>query len=209
MPRPLRKRSEYGYYHVMIRGNGKQIIFEVRDDYIYFLNLLKRYTSEENVKVCAFCLMNNHVHLLLFDKNDRLSLFMQKIEVAYTWYYNHKYDRQGHLFQGRYTSVPIENHVQLLSAFRYILNNPREAGICHPSKYDYCSYSRYGKKASFVDTSVFTALLGSFKEYEDFIDGKYEPGEMIPEKRNDDVWAKAVIREVLNGENAGVIRTFD
>lgn len=174
MPRAARKKGEYGYYHLTMRGVGKQIIFEERGDYIHFLNLLKRFGLDTNVRICAFCLMENHVHLLIYDPEDHLSLFMQKLGGGYSWYFNYKYERTGHLFQDRFGSVPIESEERLLTVLRYILNNPREAGICRASEYEWSSYSRYGDPNSFVDTLVLQELLGSFEEYDKFINAKDE-----------------------------------
>lgn len=210
MPRAARKKSESGYYHLIMRGVSRQVIFEDRTDYIHFLNLLKRFGIETKVRICAFCLMVNHVHLLVCDRDGHLSLFMQKLGTAYSWYFNHRYERTGHLFEDRYGSVPIESEEQLLTVFRYILNNPQEAGICPAAEYEWSSYSRYGNPNSFVDTLVLKELLGSFAEYEAFINAKGEDickvsGQII----HNDEWAKGVMREVLNGRSGSVLRSFD
>ena len=212
MPRAARRKCEYGYYHLTMRGVGKQIIFEERCDYIHFLNLLKRFGLDTNVRICAFCLMENHVHLLIYDPDDHLSLFMQKLGGGYSWYFNHKYERIGHLFQDRFGSVPIESEERLLTVLRYILNNPREAGICSAPEYEWSSYSRYGDPNSFVDTLVLQELLGSFEEYAAFINAEDEEHEnpVVHERQShNDEWAKAVIRETLNGQTGTVLRSFD
>ena len=83
--RPL---SEIGYYHLILRGNGKQIIFEERSDYVHFLQNLKQYSTENEIKINAFCLMENHVHLLVFDKKRNLPVFMKRLAGNYSIWFN-------------------------------------------------------------------------------------------------------------------------
>ena len=195
--------------HVFTRGNGKQILFEQRDDYICYLRLLRRSGAEANISVCAFCLMENHVHLIVYDEERRISEMMRILGTGYSRYFNEKYKRTGHLFEGRFSSVPIESEDYLLTVFRYVLNNPRKANICDASVYPWSSYSRYGKTASFVDTSVFTKLIGSKEEYETFIAAKYEDLPELEERPGSDEWARLVIIQVLNAESGTVLQTYD
>ena len=122
MPRSARIMSRTGYMHVIERGIGKQVLFESADDFKFYLDRLKKYCLETGVKVCCYCLMNNHVHLLLHGNLNSLSLTMKKIGVSYSWYYNKKYSHVGHLFQDRYISEPVENEVYFLTVFRYIFS---------------------------------------------------------------------------------------
>ena len=211
MPNTIRPISETGYYHLIIRGNGKQIIFEERADYIHFLHNLKQYSSENKITINAFCLMENHVHLLIYDKEHNQSLFMKRLAGNYALWFNKKYDRAGHLFQGRYTCRMIESDDALCSVFRYILNNPLKAGICPPAEYQWSSYGRYGDPRSFVDTKILVELLGSFEEYAAYINMKYEDCE-DPEFQSpvhDDEWAKEVMQKILNIENGSSIQSYD
>ena len=77
MPLSLKRFSEYGYMHIYTRGVVRQIIFENRRDYIQYMNLLKRFSEETHVVICAFCLMENHVHLIVYDEGHNISRFMQ------------------------------------------------------------------------------------------------------------------------------------
>ena len=121
MPRCARRFGESGYMHLIVRGIGRQLLFEDASDYRHYLKKLECYCLETEVKVCAFCLMDNHVHLLVKGDAESIVLLMKKIGVSYSWYYNKKYDRVGHLFQDRYRSEPVEDDRYLLTAFRYIL----------------------------------------------------------------------------------------
>ena len=108
MPRRARTISNSGYYHVVMRGIGKQILFEERADYLRFLETLERYLSEEPFDVLAYCLMENHVHLLLHTQSG-LERIMKRIAGSYAYYFNNKYERSGHLFQDRFSSEPIDS----------------------------------------------------------------------------------------------------
>ena len=102
MARQARKLSDSGYMHVIVRGIGRQLLFEEEKDHFFYLDSLERYSQALKVTVCAYCLMENHVHLLLYDKQDQISCLMKKLGVRYSYYFNQKYDRTGHLFQDRY-----------------------------------------------------------------------------------------------------------
>ncbi len=209
MPLKIKRFSETGYLHIYTRGVAKQIIFEDRKDHIYYMNLLKRFSQETDVKICAFCLMENHVHLIVYDANHHISRFMQLLGMTYSGYFNRKYERSGHLFSSRFLSVPIEDEDYLLTAFRYVLNNPRGANICPASEYPWSSYNRYGHSDSFVDTSVFQELLGSKKDYEEFIAAKYEDCPELEDIIHDDEWAKSVIRDVLKIQSGTELQKYD
>ena len=209
MPRIARIYGESGYMHVYTRGNGKQIIFEDRADYIYYLNLLKKYSLETGVTICAFCLMENHVHILVHDPERKITNLMRKLNSAYSGYFNWKNKRTGHLFEGRFNGIPIESEDYLLRAFRYILNNPKSANICETAKYPWSSYARYGKEESFVDTSVFQELIGSWDEYVLFLAAPYEDCPELEECTRGDNWAKAIIRDVLRVKSGTELQHFD
>ncbi|MBQ6519622.1 MAG: transposase [Anaerolineaceae bacterium] len=210
MARSARIKSLSGYYHITTRGIGKHVLFEEDSDFLHYLSLLKRFSSETRVSVCAYCLMDNHTHQLIYDPNDNLALFMKKLGTTYANYFNKKYSRVGHLFQNRYDSKPIESESYLLRVFCYILNNPRKAGICSAEDYPWSSYQKYGNPHSFVDTVVLQNLLGSFEEYAAFVAAKYDEDDQDPEKIvRDDSWAKSVIAEVLQNHDKVPLLQYD
>lgn len=170
MPRKARRLGFSGYYHVIMRGINRQIIFEDEMDYRVFLSLLQRCRKEESITICAYCLMSNHVHLLLNSPAESLSVFVKKLGVHYVAYFNNKYDRVGHLFQDRFRSEPIEDEAYLLTVFRYILRNPEKAGLCKASEYAWSSYSLYGRENLLTDTSVFHDCLGDYSHYKAFME---------------------------------------
>lgn len=207
MPRLARKLSNSGYLHVIVRGIGKQLLFEDSSDFILYIDLLEKYSCETCVTVCAYCLMENHVHLLLLDADGNVANLMKKIGVTYARYFNDKNERTGHLFQDRYISEPVETEVYLMNVFRYILQNPQKAGAATTDRYQWSSYYCYGVRDSFVDTSVLEALIGDWNDYEEFMrtidNNQYLEFERI---RHDDEWAKAVICDYLRAESGTTLQ---
>lgn len=120
----------------MCRALNKQILFDEEEDFLFYLNLIKKNSIENNVNVYAYCLMTNHLHLMIKDNNDKLNIYMKGINVSYAKYYNKKYGRVGYVFNDRFHSDPIENVKYFLTCIRYIHQNPVKAMICKKT-YDY------------------------------------------------------------------------
>jgi len=161
MPRTARISAEY--QHIVTRGIGKQIIFEDDADRRFYLSLLERYQDQTDVKILAYCLMQNHVHLLIHDTNNETSKFMQKLGFSYAMYFNRKYERVGHLFQNRFYNERVLSERQLLATFRYILNNPVKAGFSSAAMYPWSSYREDGKKGRVSDSQIIEKLIGDRK----------------------------------------------
>ena len=211
MSRMPRRFSEYGYMHLMFKGVNGQIIFEERGDYVYFLNLLKKTGISQDVKICAYCLMENHVHLLVYDKDHRTPEFMRQLCRTCSLYFNNKYQRKGPLYQNRYTGKPIESENYLLKVFHYILNNPQKAGICPAAEYPWSSYAKYGYPNSFVDTFVLKELIGSREAYDNFIASDYTDAEDptdLGANTKDDEWAKGIIHDHLHISSGTILQTY-
>lgn len=197
--------TESGYYHTILKGIGNMTIFEDSNDYVKFLEIVRKVKDEIGFELLAYCLMSNHVHLLIGDKSNTLSLIMQKIALKYARYYNFKYRREGHLFQNRYKSELIMSDRQLLLTFRYILQNPKKAGIAESCGYKwncYFDYCEKGGKSSFVDTELIISLFGGVKEMIAFLDvEETERGfEFCEVKKIPDEEAKKIIQKMY-GEN--------
>lgn len=144
MPRYRREKSETGIYHIMVRGINRMPIFGDEEDCSRFLKTLLRFKESDNYELYAYCLMKNHVHLLIKEVKDPIDRLMKRLGVSYVLYFNKKYNRVGHLFQDRYKSENIESEQYLLSCSRYIHNNPMVAGLVeHPEDYLWSSYSYY------------------------------------------------------------------
>lgn len=109
MPRVRRKYSNItNIYHIILRGNDKQDIFYDEQDKYVFLKYLKENKEKYNFDIYAYCLMDNHIHMVLQDINKNLSQIMKSLATRYAIYFNKKYDRIGHLFQDRYLSKTVE-----------------------------------------------------------------------------------------------------
>ena len=165
MARRARKRSESGFYHVMLRGINRQIIFESADDKYRLLSTLKRFIDAEKFAVYGYCLMDNHVHLLIQELEDDISGAIRRICSSYVLWYNKKYDRCGHLFQERFKSEPVENDNHFLMNLRYIHQNPIKAGLCEDLlDYKWTSYKEYIGKSIMIDTDLCLDLFSPDKD---------------------------------------------
>ena len=139
-----RKISPIEIYHVVYRGSNKQRIFEDEDDYGKFLTVLRKYEPICGYKLIAYCLMSNHIHLLIQPGKTSLPRIFQRVIPSFVYWYNKKYERVGALFQNRFRSRPVNNSTQMLTVIRYIHQNPIKAAICnHPGQYQYSSYRDY------------------------------------------------------------------
>lgn len=167
MPRIARvKKSLDGIYHIIERGNEKKDIFHDDADRIKFLKILQRNKEKYAYKVYAYCLMSNHVHLLIGSNGSDISQVMKSINVSYVIYFNRKHNRCGHLFQDRFKSEYIDSDNYLLEASRYIHLNPVRAGLITIDKlssYLWTSFATFmgGKDRSSIpiDTHFILGLL--------------------------------------------------
>ena len=210
MPRRARILSETGIYHVIVRGVSKQVIFEEDYDYVFFLSKLRNHCKETGVRVIAYCLMSNHVHMLLYDPSGNLSLVMKKMGVSYSGYFNRKYDRVGHLFQDRFLSEVITSERQLMIVIRYIINNPQKAGLGPATDYKWSSYHAYRDGTAIVDIKFLNDIFGDEEHYVDFIteasDDKCLDYGTI--RRNDE-WAKSLIRKLTGEQDVTNLRSYE
>ena len=129
MPRERRKKSCNDVYHIVSKGNSKIYILQSDIDKRRYLSLMKNKKDKYGVKIYAYCIMSNHVHILLKSGYESLPLYMKEVNQEYAVYYNVKYDKKGHVFQSRYYSSCVENEEYLLCCIRYIHNNPVKASL--------------------------------------------------------------------------------
>jgi len=121
----------------MVRGNQKQITFIEEEDFAKYLDLLRHYKRKYGFKLYGYCLMPNHVHLILeVEDGIDLSKIMQGLNQAYTLWFNKKYEKVGHLWQGRYKSMVIQKNKYMLDCLEYVELNPIRANISK-SPFDY------------------------------------------------------------------------
>ena len=165
MPRIARKSSETGFYHVIIRGVNKEKIFLDDNDRKMFLRLLKKYKTELNCKVYAYCLMSNHVHILIEDQELNMGELMKNTTCVYAGEFNKKHKRVGHLFQDRFKSQNVENQNYLLRLIRYIHRNPEKAGICKTEEYKWSSYREVIYGSEIIDRDFVLSIYNDNKIY--------------------------------------------
>jgi len=141
MARPLRIEIPGAVYHITSRGNEKRRIFLEDGDREGFLNLL-RYVNKRYHWIChAYCLMDNHYHLLIETPEGNLSIGMRQLNGVYTQLFNRRHQRVGHLFQGRFKAILIQKDTHLLEACRYVVLNPVRAGkVENPEQWKWSSY---------------------------------------------------------------------
>lgn len=151
MPRNARTKSCTGIYHIMLRGINKQTIFEDDEDRRRLLETLKKYKEICKFELYAYCLMDNHIHLLIKETEESISDSIKRICSSYVYWYNTKYDRCGHLFQDRFKSEKVETERYFLTVLRYIHQNPIKAGLAK-TVFDcrWTSIHEYAGKAHFV-----------------------------------------------------------
>ncbi len=128
MPRKLRIGIP-GYYHIINRGVEQRVVFYQKEDFKKFEELLCDNLKVFDIILHSFCLMSNHYHILIETKNENLSKFMRQINMNYAIYFNKKYKRVGHLWQGRYKSIYITDEAYLYTLIQYIEQNPLKAKI--------------------------------------------------------------------------------
>ncbi len=196
MARKPRKEASSQIYHIIMRGNNKQSIFFDDNDRNFFINRLFKYASQLEIHVYAYCLMQNHVHILLGHTPKKiLSLFVQKLATSYVYHFNHRYDCSGHLFQGRFKSEPVEDEIYLKNVLRYILRNPENAGICSMKTYTWSSYRELTQTTTATNTKkdFIYSLFGSQHELKNFLE--------IPDNQN---YMEYENKPTLNDDNARI-----
>jgi putative transposase len=144
MSRHERMKSASGYYHIMLRGNERKGIFIEEEDKRRFIETLYERRANGRFHLHAFCLMDNHVHLMLSEGMEEIAKVMKRITVSYVSYFNKKYNRVGHLFQDRFKSEVVEDDAYVLALLRYIHRNPVKAGLTKTAgEYKWSSYMCY------------------------------------------------------------------
>lgn len=145
MPRKARLLPPEGCLHVISRGNNRQDVFRSSQDFdVYYDRLLQR-KKENEIEIYHYCLLNNHVHLILYIyKDSSVARFMKQVNLSYYHYFKKKNDYSGHLWQGRFKHSIIDTDRYLFQCGKYIELNPVRAGIVNsPEEYPYSSYGYY------------------------------------------------------------------
>jgi len=175
-PRPLAPGL---LYHIIARGNQRQKTFLDPTDYQAYLDRLAKYRQQHRVTLHAYCLMPNHVHLLLETSSVPLPKFMQGLKQSYTQFFNRRHRKVGHLFQGRYHAIVCEKDRYLLALVRYIHLNPVRAGLVRqPDRYPYSGHGCYlaGRATAVLDPTRVLRVLGGRRAYQRLVLGGLKEG---------------------------------
>ena len=203
MSKYLREFSNSKIYHIIIKGIDESTIFYDDEDRNVFLNKLKVTKKKFKYKILAYCLMNNHVHLVISIENENLSKGLQSLIIRYASYFNRKYDRKGPFVQNRFNSKKVESQRYFLEVCRYVHRNPEKAGIEKTDKYRWSSYHEYIGKEKIIDKRFLMHYLGNdinnFTEYTTKKESKQEVNrlaefEMI-RKLSDDIVIKIILEK--------------
>ena len=170
MARYAREFSSTGLYHIVFRGVNQQDIFEEEVDYEKFLEVLKKIKKEMKFEIYVYCLMTNHVHILLKEKEvGDISTIMKRLLCKYARWFNVKYKRSGALIANRYKSTPIEVDNYFLSVVRYIHQNPLKGRMIKEIiDYKWRSYTDYISKKSDITDKNFVLSMLTKKEFIEF-----------------------------------------
>ena len=201
MPRQERKKSGTGIYHVMLRGINRQDVFEDEEDYLQMIVCLQGIAErrdEDGVPVeplCilyAYCLMSNHLHLLVREQTEDISSVMKRLGIAYAYYFNKKYQRSGHLFQDRFRSEPVNTMEYFVTLLRYIHQNPVKAKIVpSPRDYLWSSFHEYSGTSTSLPRLCRTSSVTSRMNVGDLLKLIDEPLNGIGGDKTDetiDIW---------------------
>ncbi len=163
-----------GYYHIVNRGVEQRVVYKDNEDFKMFMELLCTACQLYRVQLHGYVMMSNHYHLLIETREENLSRFMKHINASYAIYFNKKYKRSGHLWQGRFKSWYVTDESYLYTLINYIENNPVKAKIVkNASEYQYSSYQSFIERVKPI-----ACLKGSFifqefpdqKEREEFLE---------------------------------------
>ena len=165
MPRRARKNLSASFFHVIAQGLNKECIFKKNEYKRRYLKLVNCEKDNYKLKIIAYTIMDNHVHMIIYSKeNDELSKFMKTVNEGYARYYNYKENRVGYVFRDRFLSEPITNENYLLRCISYIHNNPVAANLLDECKdYKFSSYNDYINKSGFVNDEIIKLVFGSKK----------------------------------------------
>lgn len=217
MARKPRKKSESDIYHILMRGINRQVIFEDEYDYGRFVQTLEKYKEQSGFDLYAYCLMSNHVHLLLKVGQEPLEQLMRRICGSYVYWYNAKYDRVGYLFQGRFKSEVVEDDSYFLTVLRYIHQNPVKAGIVkNTDQYKWSSMGEYMGEPKLIKTTFALKYFGLETEaarerFGEFCSAANDDRCLEAEikKHSSDEEARELIRKVCRVESPVDLQGFD
>lgn len=202
MPRLARKDLDSSFIHIIIQGINKEYIFKKDLFKETYLNILKNNIKITNIDVIAYCIMDNHAHLLVYCENiNIISKVMQKTNGTYAKFYNRIQKRVGYVFRNRYYTQAMLTEQQLYNCIAYIHKNPIKANMVnYLEEYKYSSYREYLGKRNFITNRSIKLVFGTSKVYLDMFNSihKIEDIENIKEVVEEFNDEKTIVNEYLN-----------
>ena len=203
----------------MARGINRQDIFNEDEDRQRYILTLQKAKEKSGCELYGYCLMDNHIHLLIKEKSESISQIMKRVGVSYAFWYNQKYERSGHVFQDRYKSEAVEDDNYFLAVLRYIHQNPLRAGMVkNIDDFSWSSHRLYATKQyqSLIDIDLMLGLLDQDQGnavacYKQFMS---EPNsvnylESNEKARLTDTAARLALSNLLNNQPINVLLTMD
>ena len=197
MPRAARKFLESGFFHVMVQGIKKEEIFYKNQYKEKYIELIKIFLKKQNVKLIAYCVMNNHVHMILYSEDIKeLTKFMERLNTTYAIHYNKNENRVGYVYRDRFKSKELYNQDYLTKCIKYVHMNPVKAGIVKEERdYKYSTYNDYINKTGIITEEILQEIFNSKYNYlKEFLQIEYN------ESLFDEVEKEKISIEELNIE---------
>ncbi|WP_432406905.1 transposase [Wukongibacter sp. M2B1] len=216
MGRRARDKSSTGIYHIMLRGINRQDIFNDDEDRRKFIETLEKYKEISQCEIYGYCLMSNHIHLLIKEGKESIGNTMKRIGVSYVYWYNIKYERYGHLFQGRYKSEKVEDDKYLMVVLRYIHQNPLKARMVDTvDEYKWSSYSDYIEmKSTLINMCFIYNILSddsnkAIKMFQEFMNEENKDKCLDYNSRRSritDEDARKIMKKIIKSDNPQVLQ---
>lgn len=205
MSRIARKNLESNYLHIIVQGIEQTYIFKKDTFKKSYKSILKRNMSETNIKILAYCIMGNHMHILIYSEDvNEISKLMQRTNTSFAKLYNKINNRVGYVFRDRYYTQPITTEKQLFNCLAYIHNNPIKANLVEKlDKYKYSSYSEYLKDKDLITSDSIKLVFGNEKNYKEMFYKIHQRDniEDIVDIHDSYKSAESIIKEFMNDKN--------
>jgi|LSQX01.2.fsa_nt_gb REP element-mobilizing transposase RayT len=200
MPRHARILNEKNVYHVMLRGNNRGKIFIDNEDKQRIIETIRLKKKDREFFIYAYCVLDNHIHLVIREGEDSLSRIVKRIATSYAYYFNKKYNRMGHVFQDRFRSENIEDDKYLLCAIRYVHRNPVKAGLGSIEDYPWSSYKEFmDKKTDLVESNEIFGIISNNK-----VDG-LKGFAQFHQESNNDIFLELVDEKEVDATNVKLL----
>jgi len=167
MPRLPKSKLNTNFIHVVTQGINREFIFNTQQQRCEYKKLMKKYKDEYHIQIIAYCIMGNHVHILVYVKDIKnLTKYMHRINTIYAIFYNKRNQRVGYVFRDRYKTQGIYYQKHLINCVSYIHNNPVVANICkNPENYEFSSYNEYINNPKLINPKYFNKYIADIKDF--------------------------------------------